>query len=290
VLVARRLDYEPIPYSATQLAIFKDGKAIEDSILTELEAKGTPIADRQKEVKYVFSEIFPPLIGHIDALSGNTLIEIKSFNRFSFQKLQRDKWDAIPEYLAQINTYLLCLKDNITKAVLIGKCKDTSELIELEWEFNQELADKIIDKLINIELYIQDGELPTGEFEEGSNQCRWCKFRFLCLREEKEEKDAKEETLPNLVDAASQYREGDELEKQGKSMKESAKETFLNHATSNKIDKFKTGGVSISYLGQKTKEYFDEKLLRELVPKEIIEKVTKVTKPWEDIRIRILKA
>jgi len=235
-------------------------------------------------------------------------LEIKNLGRFTFDKFRRNQFADFPEYEAQEALYLAA-KDS--SGIYAVRCRDNGRMLTytvgdgIPDELTEKLrqveasefgrlpkpdADKILDKLNWVELNVQDGELPTGEFEEGSNQCRWCKFRFLCLREEKEEKGVKEESSPSLIESGVQYKEGFELEKQGKEMKESAKLALLSHAKNNKIDKFRIAGlVSVSYLGQAIKKYPDEKLLKELVPEDILKKIYKETKPWEDIRVRILK-
>ena len=285
VLAAQRLSYEPIPLSSQQLSIFRDGNLIEDDILSSLQNKGINIRDRQREVMYnIASDIIPPLVGHIDALTDNRLIEIKSFNRFQFEKIKNGGWNEIPKYLAQVNTYLLCLKDEIEEAILIGKCKDTSALIELSWQFSQDLANQIIDKLVKVEIYVQDNKLPEIAYDEKS--CRWCRFRYLCTDENR---TAKVETLPSLLEAAEIYKEGKRFEAMAKDRIEQARTTFVAHSKTSGIDKYTCGGISVSYLGQRTRTWLDEVIIRAEASLELIEKATKQSVPWDDIRLRLVK-
>lgn len=287
VLGAIRLGYEPIPETEASLRIMRESQRHEGLVIEDLEEEGYIITDSQKE--YIIETPILILKGHIDGIAQknthkNTL-EIKALGRFTFQKYQSKGLDEFFGYKAQITCYSKATELPILLAV---KNRDTGEIIKTEFKEPPMSFNDIVDKLNMVELCVMDGVLPDAEFSDDRDQCRWCRFKYLCSKPEVEEK-VKLENLPTLVEAAQLHKEGKELAKLADERIESAKETFLAHSKSNKVDKFKVAGVSVSYLGQRQKRYLDEVELKKLVSEDILNKAYKLGKPWEDIRIRILK-
>ena len=91
-----------------------------------------------------------------------------------------------------------------------------------------------------------------------------------------------------LVEAAESYKTALELEKQAEEMKSVAKDTLLLHSKQNKVDKYRVSGVSVSYHGQRTKTFLDEKVVKEAAP-DIYRLALKESKPFDSYTIRILK-
>ena len=143
--------------------------------------------------------------------------------------------------------------------------------------------DQIENKLNLIELSVLEGQLPEGE-ENGD--CWFCRYRYLCVKPE--DKELKVETTTSLVEAAESYKLALEMEKLSEEMKSTAKDTLLLHSKQNKVDKYRVSGLSVTYRGQKVKEYIDSDLLKKENP-EIYRLCLKQSKPFDDFSIRRLK-
>jgi hypothetical protein len=94
------------------------------------------------------------------------------------------------------------------------------------------------------------------------------------------------EETPTLIEAAQLWKEGKVEANTGAEKQEKAKDAFLKHAKENKLEKYKTCGLSVSYGGQHSRRYLDEKMLKTLISDKLIEQCMKEGKKWEDIRIR----
>lgn len=285
VLGAVRLGYEPLPETEASKRIMREGQRHEELTIQDLTDEGYVITDRQKEI--VLETPILILQGHIDGVARKDglpyLLEIKSMGRFTFQKYQTKGLGAFPEYQAQIT----CYEANTQLPILyVVKNRDNGELNKMILEKPPIDFSQICDKLNLVELCVQDGVLPDAEYTEDSERCRWCKFPYLCIKPEKE---VKVEELPSLIEAAELFKEGKKYEEMSEERIEQAKHIFLSHAKENKLDKYQVAGVSISYSGERQKSYIDEKKLKELVSEDIWKQVYKQSKPWDDIRIRILE-
>jgi len=241
------------------------------------------------------------LIGHLDRriLIGSIWypLEIKCLGRFSFDKFERKGFAEFPGYAAQEVCYLEAEQKPGVYAVLN---RDTGKLNKYEvshnglnlnlfpkLEFTTTFTD-IISKLEKVELFVRDNELPPGS---DSESCRYCRYKFLCLKEVKEEpvtSDIVEVTLPSLVEAAQLWKEGKQYERMAEERVEQVKQVFVTHAKAGN-DKFKVGGVSVSYRGQRSRKYLSETKLKELVDETILSKAYLEGKIFEDISIKPLK-
>ena len=287
VLAARQLGYEPVPETEASLRIMRESSRHEGWVCEELESEGYAITDRQKEL--TIETPLLKLVGHIDGIadkdSTRQLLEIKALGRFTYAKYLREGLDAYPEYQAQVTCYAEALKLPI---LFVVKNRDTGEIIKTRLDKPPMLIDDILSKLNTVELYVRDGELPPEEFDEKRQACRWCHYRYLCTKPEPES-EVKVEELPSLLEAAELYKEGKAFEELATERLDQAKSVFLTHSKTTNIDKFKVGGVSVSYLGTRQRQYLDEAKLKELVSGDILKQVYKMGKPWDDLRVRILK-
>ena len=303
ILAAERLDYEPVPKTEATLTILKESSRHEDFVIEDLETIGFLISDRQKE--YTLETPLITLVGHIDGIATRQgkvrqgmgsgvgsveqkhLLEVKALGRFTFDKFKRQGLSIYPEYQAQITCYAEAAK--FLPILLAVKCRDTGEIIKRFLDKPPMDFNVILDKLHEVELCVRDGVLPEVTFDEKSDQCRWCRFRYLCTKEEKEETPAKEVTSPTLLEAAELYKEGKQYERMAEERIDQAKNVFIGHAKEQGLEKFRTGGLSISWLGERTKRFLSEKRLKELVDEKIIEQCYMESKVYPDLRIRLLK-
>lgn len=321
VLAAMQLGYEPVPESEASLRLMRHASRHEELFADDLYSEYGWVLDGgirpcpkctvefDSERYGIHIEIRTQLIrliGHLDRraiiIGVKYPVEIKSLGRFTFDKFKRDKFDSFPEYAAQETCYLEA--EDRPGLYVVGN-RDTGELLKYTIPYNHQSLDlpgfeelelpitydAIIDKLHRVEFSVKAGELLTGNYSESSDQCRYCRFKFLCLKETVEE--AQEVDTPTLLEASAMYKDGHALEKQGEAMKTTAKDAFLQHAKANnpKFDpvKFKTSIVSVSYRGMKTKRYADEKKMKEVLDEDTLAKCYSESKPYDDVGIYILK-
>ena len=315
VLAAPKLGYEPIPESESQIKLLKHASRHEQVVADALSDEGYTLLDAGLcldclkefgEKRYGFHvEIITfliRLIGHIDRLivvNGSSYpLEIKSLGRFTFEKFKRERFGYSPSYAGQEACYLEAIKRPGFYAV---QNRDTGELlkysiprngkfIELEGFERLEIPityEQVESKLHLVELGVQNQDLPQTAFDEKSNECRWCRVRYLCSKEDKEEK-AKDLNLPTLLEAAELYKEGKQFERMAEERVEQARQVFITHAKEQGLEKYRVQNLSISYRGQKTKKWLDEKTIRSLVSPEIVKQAEKESKPYDDYSIRIL--
>jgi len=107
------------------LRIFDRGNAIEDNARIDIMSVGYVVHSRQKEVKIERGDTV--LIGHIDGMIDDCLLEIKSSSLKEFKKLQKVGYETWKEmYKAQIHAYMTLMK--ATSAIAWVECKDNSEI------------------------------------------------------------------------------------------------------------------------------------------------------------------
>lgn len=224
-------------------------------------------------------------------------VEIKSLGRFTWEKFARKGFDTYPSYIGQVLCYLeaeqspgiywVMNRDNgQSLKLVINDFKNELDLPGFEKINLAPTYKDIIDKLNDVEIAAQYEELIDGI---KTDNCRWCQYRYLCF-DMKEEEEAKEEiTLPDLVEAAQMYKEGHEMSKTGEQMKEIGRLSLVSHAKNTDTPKFRTGGVSVRYRGQKTKTWLDNEVIKAHLDDEVIRLATRESAPYDDVSIRILK-
>jgi len=242
------------------------------------------------------------LTGHLDrrlvlSTGVKVPVEIKSIGRFTFQKMENSSVFAVyPEYAAQMACYMEAEKmpgiywvmnrdtgDNIKYIVNDTKGVLTPSNLGHFSEFTQVTLpvtyQEIVDRLNNVEILLQEKELAPSNI---TDSCRWCDYKYLCIKEEKEEV-AVEESDKTLVEAAQLYKEGNKYKKLYEDATDQAKAILLKHALS--TNKYKVSGVSVSYRGMTKKKLINESL----IPEEILKKAIYYSNEYPDITIRILK-
>ena len=312
-LVARKLGYEPIPESPDSLEALEHYSRCEDIAAWQMTDKGhvlqheavCPICrERTGEfrngIHVELSEALFDQVGHLDRriyIDEETFpVEIKSLGRFTWPKFQKEQFDDFMGYAAQEACYLKAegkpgiywVMNRDTGRSLKYIVNDFENRINLPGFERVTLPityEQIVEKLNSVEIYAQENELPEVEYEE--DKCRYCRFRYLCA-DMKEEEVSQELNAPGLLEAAKLYREGNDQRKQGEDKVDFAKDILIKYAKSSEISKYRVGGVSVSYRGQKTKEYLDSALLK-VENSELYQRYLKQSRPYEDVSIRVLK-
>lgn len=245
--------------------------------------------------------------GHLDGIlkftgsvhHNENPVEIKNLGRFVFDKWKKNKFAVYPSYAVQECIYLESMQK---PGLYIVNNRDTGEMLKYSIPYNGEFLTvegfeklelpftitEVIETVHTIDIYVESNQLPDGQFNSDSEQCRWCRWKFMCIKAEPES-ELIEITEPNLLECASLYKEGHAMVKQGEKMKITATDGLLNHSKATGISKYHAGGVSISYRGTKTREYIDDKTLRAKASPELLAEVIKQSKPYDDYSIRVLK-
>ena len=309
VIGARRLGYDPLPRTATDEEQLKHYTRMEN-IAAEQIMEYTGLAmeagmrcgkckDRYGVDRYgIHVEIDTPLlllVGHLDRRlllgKGQTApVEIKSLGKASWLKFSKGQFADFPEYAGQECCYLEAeqspgvywIMERDSGASLKYTVNGQLDLTGFQNTVLPITFDQLLDKLNMVELTAQEGKLLDGV---PSDTCWFCQYKFLCVKEE--EKKTKEESGAHLVDAAETYRAALEMEKEAKTLKSRAVLTLLEHAKSNQVDKYRVGGLSMTYRGQRVKESVDTARLRSSEP-EIYKRYLKQSQPYDDYSIKVL--
>jgi len=308
-LAAQQLDYEATPESPASQIILREGMRHERWIAEDLVGEGILLEEggfcpkcKRVGLHVELDTQYFKLVGHLDRRivvnSDLYPLEVKALGRFTFDKFKRAGFQEFSGYEAQELCYL---EAEGRPGYYIVKSRDTGELLRFKvpyrgyyppnlYGFNREVVPKrtfrdIIDKLNLAAVALQQGQLP--DYECSDEEKRYCKFKYLCGEQLQLEPDVIELGLPSLLEAADMHIEGKMLETLASERIEMAKIVFLEHAK--KQPKFRVGGISVSYRGLKSKEYVKTSLLKQLVSKELLDKVVGQSNLFEDISIRILK-
>jgi len=241
------------------------------------------------------------LVGHLDRRvqlkSGVYPVEIKCLGRFGWQKFVKEQFKG--QYLGYASQEACYLEAEQKPGLYVCMNRDTGDLakyiindkdkkIKLDGFTNLDLPvtfDQVVDKLVNIEIEVSNGTMPKGE---ENSECNWCNFRYLCSKDTVEKKMTIV-NVPSVLEAATQFKEGDYYFKMGKDMKDSATIALYEHAKQNTLEKFRVSGVSVNYHGQTTRKWYDAKVLEALVDKKILRKALRESEPYDNGRIIILK-
>lgn len=311
-LAARSLGYESLPTSPGSQTIMEEGKLHEGVVAQKLVSEGyaleeVPVCisclqEFSEERNGIHVELVADslrFIGHLDrriCVNGNWYpLEIKSMGRFTFAKFERLGFEAFPEYSGQEACYLEAEK---RPGLYVVKCRDTGEIRRFVVPYQgtsldgwDELPllqpfDSVVTRLRQVEQHILAGAVPDYSYDDKSSQCRYCSYRYLCLEQQREIPGVE---LPDLLEAAALWKEGKQLEAEAETKLEAAKLSFLTYAKEQGMEKFRVGGVSVSYAGKKQRRYLDEAKLRELLPSGVLEQAYKLGKEWDSIIIRTLE-
>lgn len=277
-LAAKRLNYKPLPEPEFLKLAGKEGSRHEDWIISELIEEGHKITERQKEVKLEFPSF--DLIGHIDGRADDKVLEIKALGRFNFQKFEKARLSAFPQYQAQITCYMEATK---LPAWLLVKNRDTGGILETVLDSPPLDFQSIYDSLLTVELYALKNLLHPAVRQDDFT-CRICRFRYLCLDEMAEAKVVSAIQLP-LAQYAGQWRQAKAKIDEATALKEEAEQIFLQAVKDAGLKKLFVSGLNISYVSEGERESYPLELLRKVVPEEMLSQARKVSTRNEYIRV-----
>lgn len=270
MLTAARLGYEPLPPRDFMTRAAREGKRHEDWVIEDLIEMGYPIETRNVPCKINFPAF--SITGHIDAtdLKGR-IYEIKSMSRARFEAWRKKRFDAFPEYAAQVTAYKHMIADKTGKTwnvVYAVKCRDDGRLDVIEIDWTPISFDDVYDRLLSVELQARKKLLPNAECEPGSFARYICRWRYLCEEPIKEEAP---EEIPDLSDLANDWRRGKAMQEEAEALVDAAKERFKEVMKQHGLKKLNAWGLALSYYTG-SKENFTRKGLTEAMTEAGIDK------------------
>lgn len=307
VLGAKRLGYDPLPRTAADEDRLKHYTRLEQVAAEQIMDRGYILESSEKACSLcrdrygvdrmgIHVEIDTPLfmlVGHLDRrmLLGNgksVPVEIKSLGKAFWSKFAQGEFVDFPDYAGQECCYLEAEQSSGVYWVMERDSGDS-----LRYMVNGDIGlpdfkcttlpvtfDQILDKLNIIEMTALEGKLLEGV---PNDLCWFCQYKFLCVKPKA--KIGKEEDQPHLITAAESYRSALDMEKEAKTLKGSATMTLLDHSKKNQIDKYRVGGLSVTYRGQRTKTSIDADKLRQ-ENQELYNLCLKSSQPFDDFTIR----
>jgi len=160
-----------------KLRIYEDGHFFQQKILRALSAKGLL---RATEIPIPPHEF---VAGKADAIISDSegipyVLEIKSISgRMNFQKLN-PKID-FPQHINQLQLYLHFFK--IKKGILLYINKDTQELKEFIFEYESEIAEKLLEWVKKLKNKIEENIIPLRLPNWPKDwECQNCVFAEIC--------------------------------------------------------------------------------------------------------------
>ncbi len=220
---------EPLPQFVYTAA--EEGNWHEGRIKNELRQEGYSVLDEQKEITIKHKTF--DLIGHIDGIlvddkGADRLLEIKTMSQFEFDRWMRGGFVAFLQYAGQLACYSYAtgLRDicYIVKNRSSGY-KDTRFFTITEnGLFN---TAEILTKITEVEKLALESKIYPAEFDVESIECKRCEYKQMCLPVAKELNRVDSQILQLAVD---NWRKGDKLQKEGKSLVNSAKDVLQVYA------------------------------------------------------------
>jgi len=138
-----------------------------------------------KELGHADIEVFVKsedlwLEGMIDAIvrinGERYIVELKSSNSYVFNSIQTPHRD----YIEQVHAYMLCT--GIDKAIILYENKDTQDIKEFIVERDQEVIDKIVEKIKLVQSYVERNEIPPMTCKSKSD-ARYCSYKGFCFND-----------------------------------------------------------------------------------------------------------
>jgi len=229
-----------------------EGNWHEDRIIQDTIAKGGTVDRRQLEVALLYPSF--DLIGHIDGMvkfgsdDNWQLLEIKSMSQFEFDRWMKGRFEAFPNYAAQITCYMEATK--LKSCLYIVKNRSSGyedrQVIEKPMAMTQ-----IIANLTEANNYYLSGQLVPREPDLNSIECRRCEYKKLCIPEPKELTALEGQAL---LDITNNWRIGKDLVDKGQKIINEAKEALEEHTRATNQVKWSFNKLAIQLIQVKEGE------------------------------------
>ncbi len=156
-----------------RIRIFDHGDFIHQMVLRPLFALGKI---RAAEVPIPPNEIVAGRADAILSINGEPyVLDVKSISgRMNFEKLE-----AMKEHVWQVQLYMHYFK--IKKGILLYLNKDTQEIKEFVFDYDPDLAEKLLDWFQKLKKKIEENKVPIRLADWPENwQCQRCEFSQIC--------------------------------------------------------------------------------------------------------------
>jgi hypothetical protein len=284
----RAIVAEYLHYDAPELPAFvqeaaEEGKVHEELVKAKLRAKGYVISNEQDEVFCGNGDY--SLTGHIDGkiMAANmplSLLEVKSMSQFEFDRWQKGRFEAFPQYYDQMTLYLQYT--GLQQCLYAVKNRSSGYLdISIYQRDNNHYHNVIaLDlKFASIVDHIDGKKLPTAIWDSNSIQCKRCPYSYLCeVSTVYTEQD--KEMLDNAVDI---WRHGKKLVEDGTRLVDESRSTFENQMQFTNTKKLLYNGLSMQLIDKSTQTYDKKKLLEIFKADDLIPALKE--KKWTELRI-----
>jgi CRISPR/Cas system-associated exonuclease Cas4 (RecB family) len=187
----RQLFYEAMPDAQMDIDIeafykCREGYLRENDLIEQLCEAGFAISHRNAEFFPFpgFKKIRFHIEGIIRLESGWHLLEIKHRNNKGFEKFR----ERIPFHIyQQIQGYLNYTRRpytdfNISRAVMLVKNIDSSEMFEKYIVADPRIGHDIDKKVKEMRSILKAGKLPNRDYQRESTHCQYCVFAKECWR------------------------------------------------------------------------------------------------------------
>jgi len=292
------MESEVVPEFVMRAA--EEGNWHEARIIAQLEREGQFIDCRQKEHTLEYPSF--NLIGHIDGVvikqpqlatkedldaEGDgkwQLLEIKTMSQYEFDRWMKGRFEAFPNYAAQITCYM--------EATGLNECLYIVKNRSSGYEDRQVLTEKpshmteIIGKFTDVVNHIMGKQLCEGNFDPQSIECRRCEYKKLCIPEPKELTPV-EEIVLNV--ASDDWRHGRELVTEGQKMIDRAKVAFEQHTRATNQPKWSFNKLAIQLVHYKESVTYPKKKLLATFTEEQLEPASQVKDAYDQLRITDLE-
>lgn len=254
----------------------EEGNWHEDRIATREQAE-----HRQLEIKLEYPSF--DLMGHIDGMVLNNnsyqLLEIKSMSQFEFDRWMKGRFEAFPNYAAQITCYM--------EAAKLDQCLYIVKNCSSGYEDRQIISKpmhmtKIIGHLTDVTNYVIGNQLVPKEFDPFSIECRRCEYKRLCIPEPEELESV---TVELLSKATEEYRKGKELQEAGNILVDAARQVFEQHTRATNQVKWQFNRLAIQLVQYKESKMYPKAKLLKTFTEEQLEPASEVKEAYDQLRI-----
>ena len=138
--------------------IFSEGNLHEKAVIDNL-SESSPVYFQQQEIRQFFGVPGTVVIGHIDGIWRDNILEVKSMGDSSFKAFKKHLWDTpglVQKYKWQINVYMFALEK---PGILFVKNRNNGESLALpaEWWYQY---NEIQERLLLIETAAEMADIP----------------------------------------------------------------------------------------------------------------------------------
>ncbi len=214
---------------------------------------------------------------YVDSPIDHQLLEVKSFSYLEHQRWMAEGFDGyFKHYAVQHALYREAL-DQVDGISLLAS-KDRSGGARNIFFVGPGLVDlnDIHDTVNRVAMCALQGDLHPGKYDPESLECRRCNYRATqCVEKIQAVND------PKLLVAIEDYISGASMEKEGKALKDQAKDILVAFATANRLRSWTIGDYSVTYSTyprenvsiKKLEAIMDRSKFEEAVSTSIIERI-----------------